>query len=92
VCEECFRAVDQKAFWEEGILGTPEILNRESDLSFEHEDIALPEIEEYRFLEVQPIEDVAGKWLACTEMGVLIIEVQSSSFRSCKVVECVSAA
>lgn len=71
VCDECFRAIEEAGSWE-GIVGQPQVVTRQSDLLFEHEDIDLPGIGEFRILEVQPVEHLVGKWLACTSTGTIL--------------------
>jgi hypothetical protein len=70
VCNECFRAIETDGSWE-GICGKPEILTRDGNLRFEHEDIELPELANVRILAVEPIEGLPGTWLACTATGAL---------------------
>jgi hypothetical protein len=71
VCNECFQAIEANGSWE-GILGKPDVLTRKSNLRFEHEDITIPELSSYHILNIQPIEGLAGTWLACTSKGSLM--------------------
>jgi hypothetical protein len=71
VCKECFVTVEKNGCWD-GICGNPEVLVRESNLRFQHEDIELPDLTNVHILDIQPIEASAGAWSACTSTGTLL--------------------
>jgi hypothetical protein len=70
ICKGCFDAIEENRWWD-SILGSPEVLTRGSNLHLQHTDVDLPELAGVRTLDVQPIEEVADAWLACTSTGTL---------------------
>jgi hypothetical protein len=70
-CPACFRAVEEDGCWE-GIVGRPQVLERESGLSFGHETVAFPELRHERLLDVQPASACdQNHWVAITRSGRL---------------------
>jgi hypothetical protein len=71
VCSDCWRGVEEEGTWE-GIVGQPEVLERESGLSFSDERIALAEPFQERILDIQPIPSCdQNLWIVVTETGQL---------------------
>lgn len=71
VCSDCFQYIIENNHWA-GILGSPEVLSRSSNLTFSHRDVDLPGLADVRVLAVEPIEGSDGVWLACTATGAII--------------------
>ena len=71
VCSKCFAAVETDGCWE-GIVGTPEIRVGSRNLTFHHVEFSLPELAGLDILDVQPVENLKGQWVACCSTGLLI--------------------
>ncbi|WP_145054304.1 hypothetical protein [Lignipirellula cremea] len=71
VCLTCFEEVECEGCWD-GIIGRPEIRNRNSNLRFEYESIELPELAARNVVAIQPIHDVPNEWAALTLEGEIL--------------------
>jgi hypothetical protein len=72
VCPECYRGVTEQGSWE-GIIGRPEIAERETPLSFHGETTALPDAPREPILDVKPVEAFdRNLWVAVTQAGELL--------------------
>jgi hypothetical protein len=72
VCPDCFRGVREEGQWD-GIVGRPEVAERESGLAFRHR--AVPPVAESRarILDIRPVPSVdRNLWIAATASGEIL--------------------
>ncbi len=71
VCCECFARAKTNGWWK-GILGRPEIRIGTERVRFEHREINIPGLANLGIVDIQPIKNLGGEWLACSSTGSIV--------------------
>lgn len=72
VCPDCFRGAEEEGACD-GILGQPEVMERESGLGFRHETVTLHEPLAQPILDITPVQSFdRNLWVAVTRAGELL--------------------